>query len=178
MSKIKVKISETKFLSFYKTLVQVVKLLEEFEGAKKQNNSISDEQNELSRNKDQQKIQGDVNEQDVYGWSNLHWSTFFGKYAQCQDLLSAGADVNLPDEHGFTPLFVAARRGNFEISKLLLDSGAIDNALLSYFNSTKCGEKYLYTFIHVQYKPKFTKICPTLYLRKICPIHTSNLISH
>ena len=104
MLKIKVKISETKFLSFYKTLVQVVKLLEEFEGAKKQNNSISDEQNELSRNKDQQKIQCDVNEQDVYGWSNLHWSTFFGKYGQCQDLLSAG--------------------GNFEISKLLLDSGA------------------------------------------------------
>ena len=121
MSKIKVKISETKFHSFYKTLVQVVKLLEEFEGAKKQNNSISDEQNELSR---KQKIQGDVNEQDVYGWSNLHWSTFFGKYGQCQDLLSAGADVNLPDEHGFTPLFVAARRGNFEISKLLLHYGA------------------------------------------------------
>ena len=124
MSKIKVKISEIKFLSFYKTLVQVVKLLEEFEGAKKQNLSVSDEQNELSRNKDQQKIQGDVNEQDVYGWSNLHWSTFFGKYAQCQDLLSAGADVNLPDEHGFTPLFVSARRGNFEISKLLLHYGA------------------------------------------------------
>ena len=124
MSKMKVKISETKFPSFYKTLVQVVKLLEEFEGAKKQNNSISDEQNELSRNKDQQKIQGDVNEQDVYGWSNLHWSTFFGKYGQCQDLISAGADVNMPDEHGFTPLFVAARRGHLDIIQLLLESGA------------------------------------------------------
>ena len=42
----------------------------------------------------------------------------------CLDLISRGADVNLPDEHGFTPFFVSARRGNFEISKLLLRYGA------------------------------------------------------
>ena len=81
--------------------------------------SSQDEENE-----DQLKKQVDVNKQDIYGWSNLHWSTFRGQYAKCKELISAGADVNLPDEHGFTPLFVAARQGNFDISKLLLDSGA------------------------------------------------------
>ena len=35
-----------------------------------------------------------------------------------------GADVNFADEYGFTPLFVAARRGNEDITKLLLESGA------------------------------------------------------
>ena len=33
-------------------------------------------------------------------------------------------DVNFADEYGFTPLLVAARRGNGEITKLLLESGA------------------------------------------------------
>ena len=26
--------------------------------------------------------------------------------------------------------------------------------------SIKCGDKYLYTFTYVQYKQKYTKICP------------------
>ena len=54
----------------------------------------------------------------------LHWSSFKGEFSKFFDLISKGADVNLPDEHGFTPLFVAARRGHSDIVQLLLESGA------------------------------------------------------
>lgn len=40
-------------------------------------------------------------------------------------LLAAGADVNLPDDHGsFTPLIRASNSGHYEVVKLLLDAGA------------------------------------------------------
>ena len=66
----------------------------------------------------------DVNQADKNKWTALHWSSFKGEYSKCFDLISRGADVNLPDEHGFSPLFVAARRGHLDIVQLLLESGA------------------------------------------------------
>ena len=54
----------------------------------------------------------------------MHQATYLGLYSQCVDLISNGADVNFADEYGFTPLFVAARLGNEEITKLLCESGA------------------------------------------------------
>ena len=68
--------------------------------------------------------QMDVNQADKNKWTALHWSSFKGEYSKCFDLISRGADVNLPDEHGFSPLFVAARRGHLDIIQLLLESGA------------------------------------------------------
>ena len=65
-----------------------------------------------------------VASQDEIGWTKLHQATYHGLYSQCVDLISRGADVNFADEYGFTPLFVAARRGNEEITKLLCESGA------------------------------------------------------
>ena len=66
----------------------------------------------------------DVNQADKNKWTALHWSSFKGEHSKCFDLISRGADVNLPDEHGFSPLFVAARRGHLNIIQLLLESGA------------------------------------------------------
>ena len=66
----------------------------------------------------------DVNQADKNKWTALHWSSFKGEYSKCLDLISRGADVNLPDEHGFSPLFVAARLGHLDIVQLLLESGA------------------------------------------------------
>ena len=64
--------------------------------------------------------QADVNSQDSGGWTQLHWSSYRGQQSKCQDLIAKGADVNLPDLHGYTPLFVASRQGHYDITKLLL----------------------------------------------------------
>ncbi|KAH0618550.1 hypothetical protein JD844_017872 [Phrynosoma platyrhinos] len=44
-------------------------------------------------------------------------------------LLSCGADINLQDDAGLSPLMVASQYGNMEIVKLLLDHPACDTAL-------------------------------------------------
>ena len=39
-------------------------------------------------------------------------------------MITRGADVNIPDKYHETPLWAAASRGYFDVSKLLLDHGA------------------------------------------------------
>ncbi len=43
-------------------------------------------------------------------------------------LLKAGADVNIKAHNGLTALMIAARKGYYEIVKLLKDAGAVDEA--------------------------------------------------
>lgn len=45
-------------------------------------------------------------------------------------LLSCGADVNLQDDAGLSPLMVASQYGNIEIVKLLLTHPSCDAALI------------------------------------------------
>lgn len=40
--------------------------------------------------------------------------------------LDLGVDINTPDRHGHTPLSVAAKEGYYDLSKLLIDRGALD----------------------------------------------------
>ncbi len=65
----------------------------------------------------------------------LHAAVDAGKVAEVQCLLSGIPDkpwwrrqkfwgVNVRDEHGMTPLYKAAREGNIEIAKMLLEHGA------------------------------------------------------
>ena len=65
-----------------------------------------------------------VNSQDQFGWTALHRATHRGQYSKCADLIAKGADVNIPDEHGFTPLFIAANWGFYDIAKLFCIHGA------------------------------------------------------
>ena len=53
------------------------------------------------------------------------WIASFYNFKRTADfLISKKADPNIPDKKGFTPLMIAAQRGNLEIIALLLNAGA------------------------------------------------------
>ncbi|XP_057713338.1 oxysterol-binding protein-related protein 1-like isoform X8 [Corythoichthys intestinalis] len=54
------------------------------------------------------------------GWTPLHLACYYGKKDIVEELLKAGADVNLQDNMGDTPLHKAASTGRKEIVLLLL----------------------------------------------------------
>uniref|UniRef100_A0A3P9HCL4 Oxysterol-binding protein n=1 Tax=Oryzias latipes TaxID=8090 RepID=A0A3P9HCL4_ORYLA len=54
------------------------------------------------------------------GWTPLHLACYFGHKKVVEELLKAGADVNLPNNIGDTPLHKAAFTGRKEIVMLLL----------------------------------------------------------
>ncbi|XP_035025880.1 oxysterol-binding protein-related protein 1 isoform X1 [Hippoglossus stenolepis] len=60
------------------------------------------------------------------GWTPLHMASYFGHREVVEELLKAGADVNLQNNMGDTPLHKAAYTGRKEIVLLLLrfDAGA------------------------------------------------------
>ncbi|KAL1840846.1 hypothetical protein VTJ49DRAFT_7689 [Mycothermus thermophilus] len=47
-----------------------------------------------------------------------------GDLGRCQELISAGVNINAKDRFDYTPLVVASLCGHFELVQLLLDSGA------------------------------------------------------
>ncbi|CAL4058633.1 unnamed protein product, partial [Meganyctiphanes norvegica] len=66
----------------------------------------------------------DINQQDVYGRSALHYSTEQGHAYIVHMLIKAGIRVDTPDAEHMTALHLAAQRGLAEVSTLLLESGA------------------------------------------------------
>lgn len=62
----------------------------------------------------------DINGIDREGWSALFWSVCNGQYEAVQLLLNFGADINLSDQRGRTPFFVAAFKGYLNIVQLFL----------------------------------------------------------
>ncbi len=48
----------------------------------------------------------------------------YGDACVCEDLIAAGADVNLPTPEGITPLMIALDNSHNEVAKLLMDKGA------------------------------------------------------
>ena len=68
----------------------------------------------------------DVNHQDDDGWTALHFAAQNRHLKIVDLLLKSGANPNLTNSHGNSPLFPAVMnaRGNFDIICLLLSAGA------------------------------------------------------
>jgi ankyrin repeat protein len=71
----------------------------------------------------------DVNSQDEMRWSPLHWvvdmGMVAGERAEIVDaLITAGADLNLQDWDGMTPLMIACRAGNGDLVRQLVEARA------------------------------------------------------
>ncbi len=65
----------------------------------------------------------------VYDMTPLSWAIWEEAYYVVQLLIDRGADVNLPDSDGSTPLMSAANQSNEQIVDLLLHKGADINAV-------------------------------------------------
>ena len=68
----------------------------------------------------------DVNAQDKEGWTALHFAAQRQSVPAVKALLIAGADIEIKDSHGNTPLFRAVfnSQGSGEIITMLLEAGA------------------------------------------------------
>ncbi|KAL7307157.1 hypothetical protein TKK_0000881 [Trichogramma kaykai] len=59
---------------------------------------------------------------DDWGWTPLHWTVRFGNKDGASLLLRRGADVNLANNEGSTPLHISSKGyGRFDTTKMLLD---------------------------------------------------------
>jgi ankyrin repeat protein len=56
----------------------------------------------------------------------IHSATAVGDYESVSALLEAGADPNVTQQGGYTPLDAARRNENTQIEQLLLEHGAIN----------------------------------------------------
>lgn len=81
---------------------------------------------------------GDPNILDEEGESLLHWAVENGLLIAASLLIHAGANVNVKDEHGVSPLMLAFHwnlEEEYELEELLIKKGADINAKDAYGNS-------------------------------------------
>ncbi len=70
----------------------------------------------------------DINATQPDGMSALFWAVYYEEANMVSLLLDAGADANVQNRYGLTPLIQSAIAGNGEIISMLLDAGADANA--------------------------------------------------
>jgi ankyrin repeat protein len=70
-----------------------------------------------------EKIKMDVNHQDQGGCTRLYRAVGRGNLPLMKDLLKKGADVNIKNLHGNSPLLFATGRGFQNIALLLIEKG-------------------------------------------------------
>ena len=61
----------------------------------------------------------------------MHVACIKGNLDVVQTLITLGADLNVLDEHGYTPLITAVKCGNLELVELLHDYGCDINVTAS-----------------------------------------------
>ncbi len=65
-----------------------------------------------------------IHTRTALGDTPLHVAVIRGEFPIVQLLLQAGAEADLPGEHGYTPLHEAVSRQQVEIARLLIGHGA------------------------------------------------------
>lgn len=70
----------------------------------------------------------DVNELQADGMSALFWAVYYDETDMVRLLLDAGANADIENRFGLTPLIQASMNGNSEVITMLLDAGANPNA--------------------------------------------------
>ena len=68
----------------------------------------------------------DIQAKDKDGWTALHWAAWSGMPFVSLELIKAGLDPDQPEGNGYTPLQLAAMRGNDRVVQLLLGYGCKD----------------------------------------------------
>ncbi|XP_059484269.1 ankyrin repeat family A protein 2-like [Neocloeon triangulifer] len=66
----------------------------------------------------------DVDEEDAFGLTPLHWASSYGQLPTVQLLLQKGASINKQGKEGETALHLAASGGHHDTLKVLLSEGA------------------------------------------------------
>ncbi|KAK9870233.1 hypothetical protein WA026_006318 [Henosepilachna vigintioctopunctata] len=74
----------------------------------------------LSPKKIASAISSVINITDESNWSTLHYSAYLGMEETCLELLTNGADLNLKNAWGETPLHLACRMSNFSCIEIIL----------------------------------------------------------
>jgi ankyrin repeat protein len=90
-----------------------------------------------------------INSQDKYKRTPLHFASEFGYLYVALLLLNHGADENALDNNHVTPLHLASQHGHLEIVQLLLLRGSNHNS----------QDKYAQTALHLVLNPYRYALC-------------------
>ena len=89
---------------------------------------------------------------DYGGFTALHYAAREGCGACAKELLAGGADINLPDPRGTTPLVLAIMNMKFDTAKVLIDAGA-DVQIWDFY-----GEAPLYAAVDMRVVPQGARV--------------------
>jgi ankyrin repeat protein len=72
---------------------------------------------------------------DRLGRTELHYCASDGDVMGVRDLIDGGADPNVSDKNGFTPLHFAAQEWHSEVAEVLISSVAVVDSVNMYGNT-------------------------------------------
>lgn len=104
-----------------------------------------------------------INEQDEFNWTVLHYAISKNNYEISLFLLENGSNTNIVDSRGFTPLHLASQNGNYQLIVLLLKYGAdkyIKNSRNK--NPRELAESMITNFMNNEIKDNYLNVVKLL----------------